>query len=187
MVNIAEVSELDSGVKSTCNRFFDQAGLVLPLSALAIVLLDPDEGTGRVVFSWRASPSAEIPSNEALASLSDFGVGQKSILDIALHGEDGPLGMAMLRSLSPDGFSPPERQLARDLSRQLAIRLENTTLHHRVQVTVLKAQIMDELAHIIASTPNFDEIFNPLAAARGLKISSKLGVLAMIWASSSMI
>ncbi len=49
-------AEADAAVYGACDLFLAQVRVQLPLARLAVVLLDPQQETGRVVFSWKAPP-----------------------------------------------------------------------------------------------------------------------------------
>ena len=59
------VAEADTGITQACARFVNQVRPLLAMDGLAVVLLEPEGDTSRVVFSWGAVHQSETPRSLA--------------------------------------------------------------------------------------------------------------------------
>ena len=154
--------EPDAQVKSACTHFLEQARLVLPLESLAIVLLDYQGDSSKIVFNWNAPSDPDAPPNQAYAMESEQGPKPEPTLSLPLRDNAGLFG-AVLLCASHKGFSPHEVRFARDITEQLALRLENTLLYEKVITNSAEISLVDEIAQIITSAGRIDDVYDEFA------------------------
>ena len=164
MKQVNAFEQVDAVISSACSQFVEQARLLLPLDRMAVVLLDTEGATSRVVFSWRAVVKRANPtSTDSLALTASSQNLHAVAINVPLYDGDGQMGEVLCRSNAVPGFSPEEKELLHQLAEQLAIRLENANLSQRLQAREEEIAAVDESARIITSTLDIDQVYAKFA------------------------
>ena len=170
----------NSEIEQACSHFLEQARVLLPVGNLTVLMLDPLSGMGSVVFCWNNAADAMLHSNGDQVLSSVAGPEPHSVLNITMYGAEGAVGGVLLRCARLEGFSPLECRLARDLSAQLALRLDNAQLRRRLQNAEGEMALVHSLARIVASSPTMDELYERLLAALGTLVAFESANLSWI-------
>lgn len=128
MIHPVESPEADSSIANACAEFAGQTTSVLPMDGMAIVLLEPEGDTSRVVFTW-ANPSISwtaMSESTGLPSMREQT--RRPALRISLNGQEGLLGEVLIRGCGPGVYSSSRRELVGQFADHLALALENTRL-----------------------------------------------------------
>ncbi|MCH7712818.1 MAG: hypothetical protein IIC99_04250 [Chloroflexi bacterium] len=128
MIYTAKVPVTDPAIAGACARFASEITPVLPMDRMAIVLLEPEGDTSRVVYSW-ANPSITrryLPGTAGLRST--LSQRAPSPLRIPLNGEEGLLGEVLVRGCQPGLFDASRREMVRQCADHLTLALENIRL-----------------------------------------------------------
>lgn len=167
MVQASQSYLLDDEIKDACAHFLEQVKLLLPLDALTVVLLNHEESTGRVAFSWKSASRSEVSPS--------------TTLEFPIRGNYGALGSVLVRAPIPTGFTAPQNRLVIDLLNMLAVRLENIQLRQRVQSKDQEMNLVDEIAGIVTSIENnLEDLFIRLSDCLGKAIGFDQALLSWI-------
>jgi hypothetical protein len=171
---------VDGVIEDACTRFLGQARAQLPLDRLAVVLVDSQQETGRVAFSWKAlsgrgggrglaqataTLGAGRPTRQARAAAgigvrgAGWAVGALFIPDddcrpsinVTLQGSQEVLGAALLHAPADECYGPTEQRLARRLAEPLAMTLDNLRLQQRLQRQTEEVDALQLIAENSAS------------------------------------
>ncbi len=180
MLRTAVVQAADNQFEDACQRFSDQARLLLPLNNLTIVLLPSVKDSGKVVYSWKskAQPGAAsivIPPDSKLSSRLP-----SPPLSLPIYGSCGILGAVLLSTTLPQRFSRQENRLASDIVKQLAVNLENIQLRQRVQTNSWEMELADQIEQIISTAVDLETLFTNLVSCLNQEIEIEQGLLSWI-------
>ncbi|MSQ17230.1 MAG: hypothetical protein EXR54_06640 [Dehalococcoidia bacterium] len=173
---IPTTGEADSAVNWACDEFLTQVRVQLPLERLAVVSLDSQGDTSRVVFSWKASPGrrttkarAEDSGSGAESTGRAVGLGIRGpgwevgalfipdndylpSISVTLQGTQGLLEAALLQAPPGDGYGPTEQRQVRRLADPLALALDNLRLQQQLRHRTEEADAFQLIAESAASS-----------------------------------
>ena len=130
-------------VTKACNGFLEQVLSRAPLEGVAVVLLDENRSTSRVVFSWQAREASGGARQKATKS-GDRGAIQKIDSScLALAGSAGIMGAVLIRTHARAG--PPEIALFHSATQRLAGRLEDSDLRQRLDRSDREARALSRI------------------------------------------
>ena len=86
------VAEVDTGIMQACARFVNQVRPLLAMDSLAVVLLEPEGDTSRVVFSWGAVHQSETPRGHSVTPQPPTAAVDQPSLCITLDGREAHAG-----------------------------------------------------------------------------------------------
>jgi GAF domain-containing protein len=142
----------------------EQARLAIPLDRVAVVMLDAEDESSRVVFSWRApGPRAKPATEHGLGPTKMPLSSPAAAMNIPIYDAGGQMGEVLCRGNFVTEYSVQERELIRHLAGQLAMRLENAILSQRLQAREEEISAADEIAKIVTSTLNIDQVYAKFA------------------------
>ena len=182
---------VDGIIEDACARFLGEARAHLPLDRLAVVLVDPQQETGRVAFSWKASQDRGLalatatlgsgrPAGQpgVAAGIGIRGAGwavgalfipvipgddcQPSI-NVTLQGSQEVLGAALLHAPADECYGPTEQRLARRLAEPLAVTLDNLRLQQRLQRRAEEVDAFQFIAESAASKATTSQVYRRFA------------------------
>lgn len=168
MVQIAQPYLLDDEITDSCTHFLEQVKLLLPFDALSVVLLDSDQDTSRVAFSWKSTTGqvTQPPDPQTSPSLPGAAeVAENSTIKLPIKGVDNLLGWILIRTSHRSDFALYEHRLVGDILNILAVRLENIQLRQRIQATKREMDLVDEIARIVTLANNIDDVYFKFAEA----------------------
>ena len=180
MLQTAVAQAADNQFEYACQRFVDQARLLLPLNDLTIVLLPAAKDSGKVVYSWKSKthPGAAAtviqPDSKLPAGLPS------PPLSLPIYGDCGILGAVLLSTTLPLRFSRQEVRLATDIVKQLAINLENIQLRKRVQTNSWETDLADQIERLISTAADLESLFTDLVSCLNREIEIEEGQLSWI-------
>ena len=164
LTRLESSAQVDTEINSACVQFVEQARLAIPLGRVAVVILDAEDDVSRVVFSWRApGPGAKPATEHGLGPTKIPRNSPAAAINIPIYDAGGQMGEVLCRGDSVNEYSLQERGLIRPLAGQLAMRLENAILSQRLQAREEEISAADEIAKIITSTLNIDQVYAKFA------------------------
>ena len=155
--------DVDPAVARACSRFLAQLRGTALVEGMAVVLLDQDQATSRVVFFWEV-PDKPNRFRESIGDpgLAGTGVGLPSTY-VALNGCDGPLGAVLIRGRSADDLGPVEPDLVRKPAEHLAALLENILLQHRLDRNSLERTVLDRIGDLVGANVPAEQVYELFA------------------------
>ena len=131
-----------------CQGFLEPVLPLAPLEGVAVVLLDDDATTSRVVFSWQSPESR--PGNRQYSAEAVNLVGPQEIDSsyLTLAGNSGTTGAVLIRA--PEKSEPLDLERFHDAVQQLAGRLEECGLRQRLERSNLEAKALSRISSQIA-------------------------------------
>lgn len=157
------VAEVDSAIMQACARFVTQVRPVLPLESLAVVLLDPERDTSRVVFSWGSPHQSGTPRGASVSASPQASVVAQPSLRLFLNGCQGPVGAVLIRSQIANGHALDVQELLQAPAGQLALVLENIQLQQRLERRQAETLAMERFAKIASSDATPRRIYRQFA------------------------
>ncbi len=155
-MNLSDISSpgLDSmenpEVTKACDGFLDQVLPWAPLEGVAVVLLDENRTTSRVVFSWQAT-QAEDGARQAESKTSKTGAPQPIDAScLTLAGSAGIVGAVLIRI--PESAEPLDLAMFHNATQQLAARLEECVLRQRLDRSDREAQALSRISNQAANS-----------------------------------
>ena len=104
LIDTTNVPETDPGITLVCTRFAAQITPIMPMDGMAIVLLEPDGSTSRVVYSWTNPATLGRFSARRAGAVSTPPQRPQPSLRISLKGREGLLGEVLIRGCGPGVF-----------------------------------------------------------------------------------
>jgi len=92
-----------------------------------------------------------------------FRAGLVSCIAVALISKGEVIGTLGLRSLRAEAYGPREQAILERLAKQIAPAIESSQLYLRLQASVEEMDLADEVAQIITSTLNSEEVYEKFA------------------------
>jgi len=160
-MQLEDTSYLDREIHQHCSQFVEQVRLLAPVDRVAVVLYDQDLSSSRVAFDWRTEESPHL--NEAVSAPAECP--EKKVLNLPLYGGEGRIGAALLHSQAAMSLGRQETQMVYRISEELGMRLENAELSRRIHGEAAETSVLDEIARIVTSAPEFGRVFNSFVAA----------------------
>ena len=133
---------VDSLTARACAQFADSLLPVLPMDRLAVVLLDPERESSRVVFSL-GDPHSKGP-------YLDYSL-EAPPMCIPLEGREGELGAVLYRGPTAGSYGPVEDALVRQSANRLAEILENIQLRRRLSRMAEETQALDRIGEAVSA------------------------------------
>ena len=164
MKHFVTVPEVDTAVMQACARFLTQARPVLSLDSLAVVLLEPDGNSSRVVFSWGAAHQFDTATLPPVTSQFPSYTGDRHSLCLPLEGRQGALGAVFCSSECLDGFDLVEQGCVRPWAQDLALELENIRLQYLLERNTAENRVFERIADIVSSDAPDDRIYRRFAS-----------------------
>jgi GAF domain-containing protein len=90
-------------------------------------------------------------------------VGIKSVIVIPLNSKGKVIGVLIANSRWINAFGMREHAILERLAKQIAPAVENSELYHQVQAATQEMALVDEVARIITSTLEIDEVYDQFA------------------------
>ncbi|MFQ6029631.1 MAG: GAF domain-containing protein, partial [Dehalococcoidia bacterium] len=132
-----------------------QAGDVLPLSDSSV------EETVRSGQTWIENNLPQYP--ESTSGVRARIAGMHSVMRVPLVSNRRAIGTTGLFSLQSGAFGPREQAILERLSNHIATAIENASLYQDLQTSTAEMAVVDEVATIITSTLDIDEVFERFA------------------------
>ena len=132
---------MDTPTALACAQFAASVLPVLPMDGLAVVLLDPEKETSRVVFSLGCGRGGEAPWEKRGAPP----------MCILLQGREGELGAVLYRGPTAGSYGPDEDTLVRQSANRLAELLENIQLRQRLDRMAEETHALDRIGEVVSS------------------------------------
>lgn len=136
-------------VTKACQGFLEQVLSLAQLEGLAVVLLDENHSTSRVVFSWQAKETSGGAWQKATKAGNRGALREIDSACFTLAGSAGILGAVLIRTNARAG--PPDFALFHGASRRLAGRLEDTDLRQRLDRSHREARALSRICAQAAS------------------------------------
>ena len=90
--------------------------------------------------------------------------GKKSVMSLPLKSGGEPVGVLLLGAPVNDHFNSELVRLLTAIGDGLGVLLENVGLRHQVEATAAEITVVDEIAKIITSTLNIDQVYDHFAS-----------------------
>ena len=149
-MNFAEATALaDASTTQACAQFAASVLPVLPLEGLAVVLLDSEKETRRVVFSMDSGNAAGIPWDRH----------DVPPMCIPLRGREGELGAVLYRGPTAGSYGPDEDALVRQSANRLAELLENILLRQRLDRPAEETRVLDRIGEVVSSGGPIGQVY----------------------------
>ena len=147
----AAAADIDLAVERACRRFVEMVWPIVSFDSMAVVLLDRDRATSRVVFSWGAPRQQHASGGSGFKPTPSQGAAGRPPGRIVLRGNGGTLGAVFLRGGTAAGCGPMEWNLVLECAQQLALRLENTQLQHRLVGEAAEREALERIGELAGS------------------------------------
>ncbi|MCI0824091.1 MAG: GAF domain-containing protein [Chloroflexi bacterium] len=157
------VAEVDSAIMEACARFVTQIRPVLALESLAVVLLDPERDTSRVVFSWGSPHQSGTRKGASVSASPRASVVAQPSSRLSLNGCQGPVGAVLIRNEMPNGHPFDVQELLQAPASQLALMLENIQLQQRLERRKAETLALERIAKIASSDATPGRIYRQFA------------------------
>ena len=155
--------DVDPAVARACSRFLAQVRGVVSIEGMAVVLLDQDQATSRVVFFWE-TPDKPNRFRETTGNPSVGGAAvDLPSTYLPLNGRDGPLGAVLIRGMSASNLGPVEPDLVRKPAEHLAALLENILLQHRLDRNALERMVLDRIGDLVGGDVPVEQVYELFA------------------------
>ena len=142
---------MDTVTAGACAQFAASLLPVLPMDWLAVVLLDPNKETSRVVFSLGV-PHPKRPSLGCKRGVdAPWGERDAPPMCIPLHGRERELGAVLYRGPTAGSYGPGEDTLVRQSANRLAELLDNIQLGQRVDRMAEETRALDRIGEVVSS------------------------------------
>ena len=132
----------------------------MAVDGVAVVLLQQDQYTSRVVFSWEAldktSPPMEPTGLYAMPRPT-------SPACITLEGSGGTMGAVLLRGTPLGSLGSVAVDLVQKPAQHLAVLLENILLQHRLERSAQERAAFDRIGEMVRSQAAAEEIYRRFA------------------------
>ena len=143
--------QLDTLTARACSQFAASVLPVLPIDGLAVVLLDPEKETSRVVFSV-GDPHRRGPSQGCgRGAEASWEKRDAPPMCIPLQGREGQLGAVLYRGPAAGSYGPDEDTLVRLSANRLAELIENIHLRQRLDRMADETQTLDRIEEVVSS------------------------------------
>lgn len=146
-----------------CAQFADSVLPVLPMDGLAVVLLDPEKETSRVVFSLGDTHRYGSTPGCGSGVEAPVSVGDGPPMCIPLQGREGELGAVLYRGPIAGNYGPDEDALIRRSADRLAEILENIQLRQCLDRIAEESQALDRIGEAVSSARPLDRVFHRFA------------------------
>ena len=146
-----------------CARFADSLLPALPMDGLAVVLLDPEKETSRVVFSMGGTHQNGSSPGLGSGGAAPVSMGDGPPMCIPLQGREGELGAVLYRGPNAGNYGPDEDALIRRSADRLAEILENIQLRQRLDRMAEESQALDRIGEAVSSGRPLDRVFRRFA------------------------
>ncbi|MCH8225553.1 MAG: GAF domain-containing protein [Chloroflexi bacterium] len=163
-MNSAEAAvHADKLTARACARFADSLLPALPMDGLAVVLLDPEKETSRVVFSMGGTHQNGSSPGCGSGGAAPVSMGDGPPMCIPLQGREGELGAVLYRGPNAGNYGPDEDALIRRSADRLAEILENIQLRQRLDRMAEESQALDRIGEAVSSGLTLDRVFRRFA------------------------
>lgn len=163
MIYTAKVPETDPGITMACAQFADQITPVLPMDGMAIVLLEPDGNTSRVVYSWAKAATSWRSLTGSAGEAPTLPQQLRPSLRISLDGQKGLLGEVLVRGCGLGVYGSSRREVVRQCADHLALALENIGLHRRLNSNQQVSSAVQRIAQAAAPGAPVSRVFRRFA------------------------
>ena len=143
--------DVDAATEQVCRRFVEQVWAVEFFDSLAVVLLERDRATSRVVFSWGPPHQQHAFGGLDYEAKPSQGAADSPPVCIMLRGNGEALGAVLLRGGTAAGRGPVEWGLILECAQQLALRLENIQLQHRLACEAAEREAFERIGELAGS------------------------------------
>ena len=126
----------------------------------------PLEGsqTGQIVSTGRMQVRDDLGVEPPLFHDQEYlQIGLRSMIGLPLVYQDRVIGSLVLRSHRIGAFGPREQGILKRLAEQISPAVENAKLYQRVQQNAREMALIDEVAGILSSTLDIDEVYERFA------------------------
>ena len=156
----AEVTvRVDTLTARACAQFAASVLPVLPMDGLAVVLLDPDKETSRVVFSLGDPHPEGYSLGRGHGAGTAWGQRDGPPMCIPLQGREGELGAVLYRGPTAGSYGPDEDALLRQCANRLAELLENIQLRRRLDRMAEETQALDRIGEVVSSGGSVGRVY----------------------------
>ena len=131
--------------------------------------------TGRTVI-WEDITELE---NEFWSAQYLLKEGRRSMIKVPLTSRGNVLGVFSLISNLPGAYGAHEQRIVERLANQIAPAVENSMLHQGLQNSIEEMAVVDEVARIITSTLDIDEVYEQFALEVNKLVDSDWAVITL--------
>ena len=142
---------VDTLTAQACAQFAASVLPVLPMDGLAVVLLDPEKETSRVVFSLGDPHPTVSSAGRGRGGKAYWGERDPPPMCIPLQGREGELGVVLYRGPTVGSYGPDEDTLVRQSANRLTELLENIQLRQRLDRMAEETHALDRIGEAVSS------------------------------------
>lgn len=144
-------------VTKACASYLNELLTLAPPAGVAVVLLDDDQTTSRVVFSWQAGESDH--EDQQRKTQPDNGARPQEIgaSCLTLTGSAGVMGAVLIRF--PASGQPTDMEMFQDATQRLTRSLEDNILRQRLERADREAQALNRISVRAASGAGLEETY----------------------------
>ena len=157
------IAHLDTLTAQACAQFAALVLPVLPMDGLAVVLLDPDKETSRVVFSLGDSHPKWPSLGRGRGVEALWGKRDAPPMCIPLQGREGEMGAVLDRGPTAGSYGPGEDALVRQAANRLAEVLENIQLRQRLDRMAEETHALDRIGEVVSSGGTVGRVYRRFA------------------------
>ena len=160
MKDLEWTPEVDPAITQACGAFWAQIRALVIVDGVVVVLVEQDQSTSRVVFSWKATNNTS-PLTEPSAIYATPGDTPPTC--ITLQGGDNTVGTVLIRG-TPFGSSGSQTvDLVQKPAQHLAVLLENILLQCRLERSARERAAFDRIGEMVRSQASVEQVFHHFA------------------------
>ena len=152
--------EVDPAITQACGAFLAQIKAQMAVDGVAVVLLEQDKSSGRVVFSWEAWDRTGPPTDPH--GLNEPPTAAPPAC-ISLKGRSGIVGAVLIRGTPFASLGSAAVDLAQKPAQHLAVLMENILLQHRLERTAQERAALDQIGEIVRSQAPVEQVYHRFA------------------------
>ena len=147
--------EVDPAIYHACGEFLAQLKALMAVDGLAVVLLNQDQSTSRVVFSWES-----LDRNGHLMEPSGLDATQRVVpVCITLKGNEVPVGALLIHGTLFESLGSVAVELVQKSAQHLAVLLGNILLQNRLENNAKESAAFARINQIVGSQAPVEQVF----------------------------
>jgi two-component system NtrC family sensor kinase len=177
----ATVNVIDRGNNTYQVKYLFGPGVSSGSKIGAVRPLEPGSCTHYVAITNRTLNRADIAASPMFPDDADFvKAGLRSLIAVPLVSKEVIIGSLLLRGRGPGAYEPREQRILEGLAAQIAPAVENSLLYEELQASVQERVVVDEVARIITSTLDIDQVYEQFAVQMKKLVDFERGLISVV-------
>ncbi|MFQ6026050.1 MAG: GAF domain-containing protein [Dehalococcoidia bacterium] len=154
-------------LRRACADIVERHGQPLAVDSIAVLLAYPEEGSSRVIYSWRANADQQARNLEQAATSPTASLKDPATMSLALQGSERVLGSVLFHRSNPKSYTEQERQQALLLTRQIAGSMDNLLRNWNARDTETESDPVEEVVRALLSGSDAEQSYQEFAQILG--------------------